>query len=109
MPATQHGVTLGTIVAADYRAAGVLDRFGLDFCCGGKQTLEEACARQAIDAGAVVAQLEALGEPRPGESTEPQNTWRAAELVRFIVERHHAYVRTQLPVIADRLEKLVCV
>ena len=31
------------IVADDFRAAAVFERFGIDFCCGGRRTLAEAC------------------------------------------------------------------
>jgi regulator of cell morphogenesis and NO signaling len=104
-----HGRTLGAIVAADYRAAGVFDRFGLDFCCGGKQTLQEACARKAIAPTAVMAALESLGEAdgAAAHSRVPDMTWTVTRLVRFIVDTHHVYVRRQLPIIAERLQKLV--
>ena len=37
--------TIGSIVAEDYRAAATLTRYGIDFCCKGGRTVEEA--RQA--------------------------------------------------------------
>ena len=39
--------SVGMIVAEQPLRAAVFDRFGIDFCCGGKQTLEEACAKIA--------------------------------------------------------------
>jgi len=27
--------TVGEIVARDFRTAGILEQFGIDFCCGG--------------------------------------------------------------------------
>jgi len=106
MIATRRAATLGAIVAADFRAAAVLDGFGLDFCCGGRQTLEEACARRGLAPDAVMEQLEALGE-KPGTDDTPDSTWRASDLITFVVEKHHAYIKRQLPVIGERLEKLV--
>lgn len=38
--------TIGEIVAKDYRKAEVFRKFGLDFCCGGKKTLEKACEKK---------------------------------------------------------------
>ena len=35
--------TVGDIVAADFRTAGVFESFGIDFCCGGRRSLEDAC------------------------------------------------------------------
>jgi regulator of cell morphogenesis and NO signaling len=100
--------TLGDIVAADYRAAAVLDAFGLDFCCGGKRTLGEACAVRRIDPGTVgnaLDRLRADGAERNG----PDASWPADELTRYIERRHHAYVREQAPLITVRLAKLVSV
>jgi regulator of cell morphogenesis and NO signaling len=99
---------LGDIVAADYRAAGVFDRFGLDFCCGGKRTFGEACAAAQLDPGAVSDDLVNLAAT-PGADGTPDASWPVEELAHYIVRRHHSYVRQQLPVIAGHLEKLVAV
>jgi regulator of cell morphogenesis and NO signaling len=37
------------IIAEDFRAADVLQRFGIDFCCGGRQTLREACRNKKVN------------------------------------------------------------
>jgi regulator of cell morphogenesis and NO signaling len=100
--------TVGEIVAADYRAAGVFDRFGIDFCCGGKRTFGEACAAGRVDPGALGAELGRLSATS-GADAVPDASWSVEELARYIVQRHHGYVREQLPVIAGRLEKLVSV
>ncbi len=97
--------TLGSIVADEYRAGAVLDAFALDFCRDGKRTLEEACGASGVAMELVVAALDALG-PRTSPSETPDAGWAADELVRCIVERHHSYVRVQLPVIAARLARL---
>lgn len=99
--------TLGSIVAADFRAAAVLEQFGLDFCCGGKRTLEEACAQQQISLASVDVALSRMTGASSGDV--PDASWSADELTRVIVRRHHAYVRTQIPVIAAHLSKLVSV
>jgi regulator of cell morphogenesis and NO signaling len=100
--------TLGNIVASDHRAAGVLDRFGLDFCCGGKRTFGEACAAARLDPGTVAGELAKLSAA-PATEDVPDASWPVEELAHYIVRRHHAYVRQQLPVIGGHLEKLVAV
>jgi len=86
----------------------VLEGFRLDFCCGGKRTLEEACAQRNLSVDTVEAALTEIG--RTGSVTDaPDDTWPADELTRFIVRRHHTYVRAQLPVIAAHLAKLSAV
>ena len=108
MTSRYAGMTLGAIVAADYRAAPVLEGFALDFCCGGKRTLDEACSQRAVSIATVDTALAELG-PRDRITDLPDATWSADELTRFIVRRHHTYVRAQLPVIAAHLAKLVSV
>jgi regulator of cell morphogenesis and NO signaling len=100
--------TVGDIVAADYRAAGILDRFGIDFCCGGKRTFAEACAVARLDPGAVGAELEKLSD-RSETTDVPDGSWPVDALADYIVRRHHGYVREQLPVIDGHLAKLVAV
>ena len=55
--------TVGDIVAADFRAAAVFEQFGIDFCCGGRRSLADACRAAAADPAAVVRALDALPAP----------------------------------------------
>jgi regulator of cell morphogenesis and NO signaling len=98
--------TIGELVAADYRRAGVFDRFGLDYCCGGKRTLEEACRLRGVSREAVVLALEEAFTAAP---IVPDKSWTLDALADHIVDRHHKYVRDALPVISGHLEKLVSV
>jgi regulator of cell morphogenesis and NO signaling len=99
--------TVGDIVAADYRAASVFDRYGIDFCCGGKRTFSDACTARRMDPGEVATELAKLSTT--SAAGVPDASWPVADLTAYIVERHHEYVRAQLPVIGGHLDKLVAV
>lgn len=100
-----YDTTLGDIVARDYRAAAVLERFGLDFCCGGRRTLDEACGAKNVSPQQVAAALDELTGSAPSDA--PDRSWDAGALITHIVSVHHAYVREALPSITAHLEKLV--
>ena len=98
--------SLGDIVKHDSRTATVLERFGLDYCCGGHRTLQEATAGRRLDLAPVVDALEALGSP--ALETESNLEWQELDkLARYIVQRHHGYVREVTPTIRTWLAKLV--
>ena len=95
--------TLGDIVAGNYRAAAVFERHGLDFCCGGRVALTEACRQRHVDVGAVVAELDRLDTADAAAPSDP------AGLIAYIVERHHAYIIDAVPTIKAHLARLVSV
>ena len=45
----KNDMTIGEIVALDYRAASVFKEAGIDFCCGGKKSLNETCSEKGIN------------------------------------------------------------
>jgi len=97
--------TVGAIVAADFRAAAVFQRFGIDFCCSGRRSLTEACHTAAADPEEV---MRALGELpiRPVSNANDVTQWSVDRLIDHIVATHHAYVLSAIPTIGGYLKKL---
>lgn len=96
LPEAVGQTTLGEIAAADMNKALVLKKFGLDFCCGGKQTLKEACVRKNLDPVKVYQALEAT-QPELNGSPLRYREWTPTFLADFIINTHHVYVRKALP------------
>ena len=90
--------TIREVVASDYRTAAVFKRHGLDFCCSGCRTIQEACLEAGEDATALVRELDAvLGTPVSGVPRFA--AWDARTLIAYIVGNHHTYVREALPLL----------
>jgi regulator of cell morphogenesis and NO signaling len=84
--------------------ARVFEQLGIDYCCGGKRPLAQACADRGLEVEAVVAALDATLEP----DTEDVD-WRdrpLEELCGHIVGRHHAYLREELPSLLELVAKV---
>jgi regulator of cell morphogenesis and NO signaling len=93
---------------SDAHAAG-LARYQLDFCCGGRKTLSQACARAGLDVRAVLAELDAEVRARAA-ATPVGRDWTErplSELIDFIVETHHAFTRAAIVRITTLLTKVV--
>src|SRR5450631_513722 len=53
--------TIGELVAARPALARLFEKLGIDYCCGGKQTLHAACARRGLDVTTTLALLDSAG------------------------------------------------
>ena len=96
--------SVGDWVADRPSRARVLESLGIDYCCGGQQRLNEACASRGLEVAAVLRQMSEV-EPVPED-----RDWRAAglaELCGHIVDTHHAYLRGELPRIHALITKVV--
>lgn len=88
--------TLGEIATKDLRKAEIFKKYGLDFCCGGKKTVREACAEKGIDATRVEEELQ-KADKDPVIRPLPYNEWSLDFLSDYIVNTHHSYVKKTLP------------
>src|SRR3954469_12607145 len=90
--------TVGQIAAEFPASVRVFEKYGIDFCCGGKLPVAQVCANKSLDAGQLLAEIgQALETPGP-DATD----WFAAplpQLVDHIVDTHHVYMKKQLPVV----------
>lgn len=100
-----HEVSIGEMVAKDYRASTVFASFGIDFCCRGNHTLEEACLRKAVYPLKVKDALDQLSIQSEGESMN-FNFWPLDLLADYIEKKHHRYVEERIPLLVQYLNKL---
>lgn len=97
--------TLRDIVAGDFRAAAVFERFGIDFCCGGRRSLREACRDLRVSPLDVLGEVSQACDRKDAEAPR-FGDWLPATLIAYIVGHHHAYVRRALPSIAAHTRKV---
>jgi len=99
--------TVAEIALETPRAAALFEEFGIDYCCGGEKSLQEACN----DARVSLAEVEkALREVQDARDDADAKDWRAAslgDLIAHIVNFHHQYVRRALPRIDQLLSKVL--
>ncbi|MFQ5747961.1 MAG: iron-sulfur cluster repair di-iron protein [Planctomycetota bacterium] len=85
---------IGEIAAAIPAAVTVFERSGMDFCCGGAKSLEDAARQAGQDAEAVLEEIRGLAR-HPEE-----RDWTKAglgELLDHILSTHHLYLKEAMP------------
>lgn len=89
--------TLGEIAVKDLRKAEVFKKYGLDFCCGGKKTVKQACAEKGLDVTKIEQELQSADKNVSNSRPLPYNDWNLDFLADYIVNTHHSYVIKTLP------------
>jgi regulator of cell morphogenesis and NO signaling len=105
----QGDETLGQIAAKDLRKAQIFKKYGLDFCCGGKKTVKEACAAKGLDVTKIEYELQQADQLASLSRPLPYNDWSLDFLCDYIVNTHHTYVRKNLPDIKAYANKVMTV
>lgn len=100
--------TIGEIVTKDIRKAKVFRKYGIDFCCGGKRSLEETCSKKNIDIGKLKKELDAVERDHSAMPGNPDE-WDLDFLAGYIVNIHHKYVRNTVPVLLAWSQKVASV
>lgn len=87
--------SLGDLARDIPGATRVFHEHKLDFCCGGRHSLQEAAAERGLDVAAITRELASLADTGTDE-----RDWRGsgnAALVEHLLTRFHALHRQQLP------------
>ena len=94
----QATTTVGQVVAERPATARIFELLGIDYCCGGKSTLQAAAQAKGVDAQALLAALLVVGPPT-GDNAASTDWTKATlpTLMDHIVTTHHAYLRRELP------------
>jgi regulator of cell morphogenesis and NO signaling len=98
--------TVRDIATENPTAVRVFEKYGIDYCCGGRVPLSEACATKGLDVDDVIASLEAATTaPVAGEKDWSKES--LTNLSTYIVDTHHAYVTREVPRLNELAGKVV--
>ncbi|NOR74391.1 MAG: iron-sulfur cluster repair di-iron protein [Draconibacterium sp.] len=98
-------LTVGEIVANDFRTSSAFKNAGIDFCCGGKQLFSDACTEKGIDAIKLENEIVKLSDEPMNEFMNFKN-WEPVFLSEYIVNTHHKFVLKNLPELVFYTQKI---
>lgn len=92
-------------VAINYpHALEVLNKHHIDYCCGGQFSFQEACEKSGVAPEKVWEQI--VKEDNAEGSSINFEKWSPALLVNYIIDQHHGYVKSSIPLLKELLDKV---
>lgn len=98
--------SIGEIVANDYRKAEVFKKYGIDFCCGGKNTIEYACKKKGVNQAELETALASVDKSSKEQPSHDFNSWNLPFLIDYIINVHHTYVTNKVELIHQYAQKV---
>lgn len=100
--------TIGSLVAERPGLSKVFEQLGLDYCCGGKKTIAQACLDHNLAAEKVMSALEHYLQAQQTEPV-PYPTDSLGALASHINDVHHTYLYTNMPRLMRMMDKVASV
>lgn len=98
-------LTIGELVAKDWRKAQVFKKYGIDYCCGGKRTVAEACEKKGVEVSLIENELQQI-ENKALDYASNFDRWGLDFLIDYILNNHHKYVAEALPFLDELATKV---
>lgn len=100
--------TVGEIVARQPALSRAFEAAGIDYCCGGKKTLGEACRKKGIDPQTFLVTL-AKSTAAAEQPIVDAAAMSLTGLADHIEQTHHTYLRSELPRLNAMTQKVASV
>lgn len=94
------------IVQQHPAAVPVFEAHGIDYCCGGSKSLEDACNKKKVLLNQVLSDLADALVARPAKDDGQWMTSSLTDLTAHIVRQHHALAKRELPRLASLVAKV---
>ncbi len=106
MSLVDQSTSVGRYVAGHPQTARVFEELEIDYCCGGGQTLHQACTDHRISVDDLIARLEQADANCPAQSGQDWTQVSATALCDHIEQTHHAFLRRELPRLSGLIDKV---
>jgi len=102
--------TVREVAVENPAATRVFEKFGIDYCCGGNQLLDQACGKAGISVEQVLDALEMESETiRAAKQVRDWQSEPLSELVAHIKHTHHKFTREETARLNALLHKVCSV
>lgn len=98
--------TVAEIAVQHPTTVRVFERFGIDYCCGGRKPLQQVCNELQLSLDQVMEKLQQAEGELAGQNIPDWQSASLARLMQHIVRKHHAFVRQELPRLDVMSEKV---
>jgi regulator of cell morphogenesis and NO signaling len=91
-------------------ATRVFEKLGIDYCCGGNKSLEEACHTANLNMDQVLDSLEMAEQS--AHAAQKDRDWQVeplADLIGHIKNKHHKYTREEIARLGPLFDKVCSV
>lgn len=95
------------LVLQDYRMSSVFRKYGIDYCCGGRISLQTACHIRGLDIDTVKQELTDIVRTIKISAATNFREWKTDFLVDYLVNVHHSYLLKTFPDLIETLEPFV--
>lgn len=95
-------------IALEYpQTTRVFEEFKIDYCCGGRKPLSEACQTAGLDTDFVWQKIENAieGFEENGKTDFPEHK-KTSDLTDYIVEKHHVFTNNEIERLTPLMEKV---
>ncbi|MBI4459966.1 MAG: iron-sulfur cluster repair di-iron protein [Acidobacteria bacterium] len=106
MPISQE-TKISEIAATVPASIRVFERYGIDYCCGGNGSFEQACQERGITPEQFLAEVKAVQQQNEAPTPRKWDSATLSELIAHILGKHHSYLRTELPRLSGMLAKVI--
>jgi regulator of cell morphogenesis and NO signaling len=99
--------TVADVAVLNPGVTRVFEQYGIDYCCGGRNTIREATGKAGIALEELMQSLDRNCSDAVPASERDWNQAPLGELITHILDAHHVFIRRESPRIEGLLAKVV--
>ncbi|MBD8499520.1 iron-sulfur cluster repair di-iron protein [Paenibacillus arenosi] len=97
---------ISDIVTSIPQTADLFRSLRIDFCCGGRVPLQEAAMQLQLDPVDVLEKVHSIEVKFENYQESRPASWKESELISYIQQKHHEFLREELPALTPYVTKL---
>ncbi|HKP70385.1 MAG TPA: iron-sulfur cluster repair di-iron protein [Pyrinomonadaceae bacterium] len=84
----------------------VFEEFNIDYCCGGRRSIADACAAKGIDASVILERIDLVMNESPDAIDVPERLG-PTDLANYIIAKHHVFTVSEIERLTPLMAKVV--